>query len=167
MERPLSVSKRVIHNDITQKKESLSMTRSKSAPMENVPLGIFNSEPGTAFYEQRSQLDKIKNELAKFGLSPNQAKVYIYLGKYGAKTAPEVSKALELPRTETYHILNTLQNLGAVTLECCQPTKYDALPLSIVIRTLANSEKERVDILLQNEKALVETWNRIPSFAVE
>lgn len=167
MKTPVSVSRRVIHSDNTETDQSLPMTKSKSMSMEDVPLGIFNSEPGTAFYEQRSQLDKIKNELLKFGLSPNQAKVYIYLGKYGAKTAPEVAKSLELPRTETYHILNILQNLGAVTSECCQPTRYDALPLSIVIRTLANSEKERVDILLQNEKELVETWNKIPSFAIE
>ncbi len=139
----------------------------KSVSVENFRLGIFNPEPGTSFYEQRSQVDKVKNELLKFGLSPNQAKVYIYLGKYGAKTAPEVCKSLEIARTETYQILNNLQNLGAVTSECCQPTKFEALPLSKVIRTLANSEKERVDILLKNEKELVETWNKIPSFAVE
>ena len=168
MKKSVSVPRRFILNDNTQKVQSLPMTRyAKSVSMEDLPLGIFNSEPGTAFYEQRSQLDKVKNELLKFGLSPNQAKVYIYLGKYGAKTAPEVCKSLELPRTETYHILNILQNLGVVTSECCQPTKFDALPLSKVIRTLANSEKERVDILLQNEKELVETWNKIPSFAVE
>ncbi|HYL67348.1 MAG TPA: helix-turn-helix domain-containing protein [Nitrosopumilaceae archaeon] len=143
------------------------MTRTKSVSMEAVAPGIFNSEPGTALYEQKSQLDKIKTELLKFGLTHNQAKVYIYLGKYGAKTAPEVCNSLELPRTETYHILNTLQNLGVVTSECCQPTKFDALPLSKVIRTLVNSEKERVNTLLQNEKELVETWNKIPSFAVE
>ena len=143
------------------------MTRTKSVSMENVSPGIFDSEPGTALYEQRSQLDKVKNELLKFGLTHNQAKVYIYLGKYGAKTAPEVCNSLELPRTETYHILNTLQNMGVVTSECCQPTRFDALPLSKVIRTLVNSEKERVNTLLQNEKELVETWNKIPSFAVE
>ncbi len=139
----------------------------KSAVVREVQLGIFNTEPGTSFYEQRSQVDKVKNELLKFGLSPNQAKVYIYLGKYGTKTAPEVCKSLELPRTETYQILNNLQNLGVVTSECCQPTRFEALPLSKVIRTLVNSEKERVDILLENEKELVEIWDKIPSFAVE
>lgn len=143
------------------------MIRTKSTAMEDVSLGLFNAEPGTSFYEQRNQLDKVKNELLKFGLSPNQSKVYIYLGKHGAKTAPEVCKSLELPRTETYQILSTLQNLGVVTSECCQPTRFEALPLSKVIRILVNSEKERVDILLQNEKELVETWDKISSFVVE
>ena len=134
---------------------------------DDAPLGVFSSEPGSALYEQRSQLDKIKNELLKFGLSANQAKVYIFLGKYGPKSAPEVCKSLGLPRTETYNILNILQNLGAVVAECCQPIKFEALPLAKVIQTLANSEKARVDILLQNEKEIVELWNKIPTFAVE
>lgn len=135
--------------------------------VDDAPLGIFSSEPGSALYEQRSQLDKIKNELLKFGLSSNQAKVYIFLGKYGPKTAPDVCKSLGLPRTETYNILNILQNLGVVMAECCQPIKFEALPLAKVIQTLANSEKERVDILLQNEKEIVELWNKIPTFAIE
>lgn len=135
--------------------------------MEDMQIGMFSSEPGTALYKQRINLDRIKSELLRFGLSTNQAKVYIYLGKYGAKTAPEVCKSLELPRTETYHIMNTLQNLGIVTAECSQPTRFEALPLDKVIRILANSEKERVDILLQHEKDLVELWNKIPSHVVE
>ena len=139
----------------------------KAISIEDAPTGIFSSEPGTALFEQKNQLEQIKNELAKFGLSSNQAKVYIFLGKYGARTAPEVCKSLDLPRTETYHILNTLQNIGVVTAECCQPTKFEALPLAKIIRTLANSEKERVNILLQSEKDIVEMWNKIPSFAVE
>lgn len=139
----------------------------KVSSMEDIQIGVFSSEAGTALYEQKLQLDKIKSELLKFGLSANQAKVYIFLGKYGAKTAPEVCKSLELPRTETYHILNTLQNSGVVTAECCQPTRFEALPLTKVIRTLVNSEKERVNILLQNEKDIVELWNKIPTFAVE
>jgi len=145
------------------------MSRSSGMALvdDDAPVGVFSSEIGSALYEQRSQLDKIKNELLKFGLSANQAKVYIFLGKYGSKTAPEVSKALGLPRTETYNILNILQNLGAVMTECCQPIKFEALPLGKVIQTLANSEKERVDILLRNEKDIVELWNKIPTFAVE
>jgi sugar-specific transcriptional regulator TrmB len=168
MSGTVSVPRRVRRNDNTSKDKKLPMTRLPNAvSMQDKSLGIFTSEPGTALYEQRNQLDQIKSELLKFGLSANQAKVYIFLGKYGPKTAPEVCKSLDIPRTETYHILNTLQNLGVVTAECCQPTKFEALPLARVIRTLVNSEKERVNILLQNEKEIVDLWNKIPSFAVE
>src|SRR2546423_10865026 len=107
---PLSVSKGAYALIILLRVVYFLMTKSsKSVSMEDSPLGIFSSEPGTALYEQKNQLDRIKAELLKFGLSSNQAKVYIFLGKYGANTAPDVSKSLEIPRTETYHILNTLQ----------------------------------------------------------
>lgn len=139
----------------------------KAVSMEDNRLGLFTSEPGSAMYEQKIQLERIKNELLKFGLSANQAKVYIFLGKHGAKTAPEVCKSLGLPRTETYGILNILQNYGVVTTKCCQPTKYEAMPLSKTIQILVNSEKERVNILLEQEKEIVELWNKIPSFVVE
>ncbi len=167
MSGSVSVPRRVRRDDITKEKKIPMTMLPGTVSIEDESLGIFTSESGTALYEQRNQLDQIKNELLKFGLSANQAKVYIYLGKYGAKTAPEVCKSLDVPRTETYHILNTLQSLGVVTAECCQPTKFEALPLAKVIRTLVNSEKERVNILLQNEKEIVNLWNKIPSFVVE
>lgn len=44
-----------------------------------------------------------------------------------AKTALKVSKALQLPRTETYHLVNSLQSLGLVTVELSHPAKYTAM----------------------------------------
>jgi HTH-type transcriptional regulator, sugar sensing transcriptional regulator len=164
----VSVPKSVIHTDITSQDQNVPMNKSPNiTSMEDIQPEIFSSEPDSALYKQKLQLDKIKNELLKFGLSSNQAKVYIFLGKYGARTAPEVCKSLELPRTETYHILNTLQNFGIVITECCQPVKFQALPLAQVIRTLVNSEKERCNILLEHEKDIIELWDTIPSFAVD
>jgi sugar-specific transcriptional regulator TrmB len=130
-------------------------------------FAIFDSEQGSNLYEHKLKLDKVKNELLKFGLTPNQAKVYIYLGKYGSKTATEVFKALELPRTEAYHILKTLQNRGIITAEFSQPVRFSALSMEKTILTLVNAEKERVNILAEQESDLVELWNDIPTFMVE
>lgn len=134
---------------------------------ENIQLGIFDNEPGTNFYQYRQGIEKIKEEMLKFGLSPNQTKVYLYLGKYGPRSAPEVSKALELPRTETYYIINTLQNQGLITAEFSFPTKYTAVSLQNAIMTLVNNEKEKIEILAKQEKELTEIWNSIPSYMME
>lgn len=112
-------------------------------------------------------MEQVKAELLKFGLSQNQAKVFIYLGKYGPKTAPEVSKALELPRTETYFIINALQNKGVVTAEFCSPIKYSTLSIGQTILTLVKSEQEKIKILAMHEQELTELWNDIPAFVVE
>ncbi|MFB5621923.1 MAG: helix-turn-helix domain-containing protein, partial [Candidatus Nitrosomaritimum yanchengensis] len=75
---------------------------------------IFDNNPDSISYEHKKAIDDLLDQFSKFGISPNQSKVYIYLGKYGSKTAPDVCRALRLPRTETYRLLTTLQNRGVV-----------------------------------------------------
>ncbi|MFB5609706.1 MAG: TrmB family transcriptional regulator, partial [Nitrosarchaeum sp.] len=57
-------------------------------------ITMFDNDSDTELYKHKITLEKIKNELINFGLTANQSKVFIYLGKYGAKTASEISKAL-------------------------------------------------------------------------
>ncbi len=128
---------------------------------------VFFSDSDSKLYPYKVKMEQVKNELLKFGLSQNQAKVFIYLGKYGSKTAPEVSKALEIPRTETYFIINTLQNKGIVTAEFSTPIRYSTLPIDDAIVTLVESEQEKVKILARQKQELTELWNDIPAFAIE
>ena len=115
-------------------------------------------------YEYKLSVEKVQAELSQYGLTSNQSKVFIYLGKYGAKTAPEVCKALKLPRTETYHLLSALQNKGIVEASFEHPIRFTASPLDKAIWILVNSEKERVKSLEQMEKGLSELWDNIPTF---
>ena len=131
---------------------------------ETTQTSIFDSTPDTQLYEYKLTVDKVQTELLQYGLTSNQSKVFIYLGKYGAKTAPEVCKALKLPRTETYHLLSALQNKGIVSATFEHPIKFTALPLTKAIWILVNSEKERVKTLEQMEKSLSELWDNIPTF---
>ncbi len=57
-------------------------------------ISLFDNESDTAMYKHKLTLEKIKSELINFGLTKSQAKVFIYLGKYGSKTASEIAKAL-------------------------------------------------------------------------
>ena len=125
---------------------------------------IFDADSNSAIYEQKITCDKLKDELAKFGLTPNQSKVYIYLGKYGSKTAPEVCKTLKMPRTETYHLLTTLQNKGLVSATFQHPTRFSAESLNKAIWVLVNAEKERVNTLESQEGEIKKLWDSIPEF---
>ena len=130
-------------------------------------ISLFDNESDTAMYKHKLTLEKIKNELINFGLTKSQAKVFIYLGKYGSKTASEIAKALQLPRTETYHLVNSLQNIGLVLAELAHPTKYTAKEMKEAISTLVKQERERIDNLATKEESLSEMWEEIPYFAVE
>jgi len=135
--------------------------------MTNNQISLFDNESDTAMYKHKLTLEKIKNELINFGLTKSQAKVFIYLGKYGSKTASEIAKALQLPRTETYHLVNSLQNLGLVVAELCHPTKYNAMDMREAVATLVKQEQDRIDTLANKEDSLSEMWKEIPFFAVE
>ncbi|MFQ5476922.1 MAG: TrmB family transcriptional regulator [Nitrosopumilus sp.] len=130
-------------------------------------ISLFDNESDTAMYKHKLTLEKIRNELINFGLTKSQAKVFIYLGKYGSKTASEIAKALQLPRTETYHLVNSLQNTGLVVAEMAHPTKYTAMDMKEAISTLVKQEQERIDNLATKEESLSEMWKEIPFFAIE
>ena len=130
-------------------------------------ITLFDNDSDTELYKHKLTLERIKNELINFGLTSNQSKVFIYLGKYGSKTASEISKALQLPRTETYHLVNSLQNLGLVTAELAHPTKYSAMEMKQAIETLVKQEQQRINNLAGKEASLSELWKQIPFFVVE
>jgi len=132
---------------------------------EEIQQSIFDSSDGSNLSEHRGSLDKLREDLSQFGLTSNQSKVYIFLGKYGSKTAPEVCKSLKLPRTETYHLLTTLQNKGIVSATFQHPIRFSATPLNKAIWVLVNAEKERVNMLERQEKSIVELWDTIPEFS--
>jgi sugar-specific transcriptional regulator TrmB len=130
-------------------------------------ISLFDNESDTAMYKHKLTLEKIRDELINFGLTKSQAKVFIYLGKYGSKTASEIAKALQLPRTETYHLVNSLQSMGLVVAELSHPTKYTAMDMKEAVSTLVKQEQERINSLANKEESLSEMWKEIPFFAVE
>jgi len=131
---------------------------------ENNQTTIFENDPDSSTYEHKQSIDQLQEQFSKFGLTANQCKVYIFLGKYGSKTAPEVCRALKLPRTETYHLLTTLQNKGIVSATFQHPIKFSALPLTNAIKSMVNTEKERIKKLEKQEEELTKLWDTIPSY---
>jgi len=135
--------------------------------MSTKQINLYDNESYITSYKHILYLEKIRNELINFGLTKSQAKIFIYLGKYGSKTASEIAKALQLPRTETYHIVNSLQNRGLITAEMVHPTKYTALEMKQAIESLVKQEQVRIKLLAVKEKSLSEMWNEIPFFVVK
>ena len=125
-------------------------------PQENMSV-IVESEAYKAIIKEMMQ------NLSKFGLTQNQAKVFIFLGKQGSKTASDIAKGLELPRTETYQILRSLQHKGIVTATLKKPSKFKGLPFDNTISILVNNEKERISDLETKKDMLHEIWKSIPS----
>ncbi len=95
--------------------------------------------------------EKISNSvyeiLKKFGLTQNESKVYLYLNKNGSKKAKEIAQNQKIPRTQTYHILTTLQNKGIVTVISDRITKFAGIEFEKVLDILINNELKRIEEL--------------------
>jgi len=109
--------------------------------------------------------EKVKENLTHFGLTPNQIKVFFYLGKVGAKTASEIAKSVNVPRSETYHLLTALQNKGIVDASFQHPIKFSTLTIKKAVHVLLNSETERLNKLKKSGTELENIWEMIPGAA--
>ena len=114
------------------------------------------------FPVDKTNFEQIRDALVLFGLTPNQSKVFFYLGKIGAKTASEISKAVEVPRSETYHLLTALQNKGIVEASFQHPIQFTALPINKAVDVLINTETERLNKLRKSGPELEEMWKKVP-----
>lgn len=157
---------------MVQDKEKEGEYKQIEAKIRNFTTGLglnystIDTPVESELHEHGLIFDKIKNELSKFGLTSNQSKVFLYLERYGSNTATQISKALKFPRTETYHVLTTLQHKGIVSASFQHPIKFTALPIDKAIEALINAEKERVKHLEKQEKSLVELLGALPSFKI-
>ena len=125
---------------------------------------VFTDDRDSSVYEYKESLEKIQEQLSSFGLTSNQCKIYIFLGKHGSKTAPDISKILKLPRTETYKLLATLQSKGIVSASFQHPIQFTAASLNEAVHSLINTEKARIKKLESQKSELNQLWDNIPQF---
>ena len=115
-------------------------------------------------FQTDNPIHELNRMLVRYDLTPNQAKVYLFLSKIGVKTASEISKALKIPRTETYHLLSTLQQKGIIFSVFGKPTKFNAVGIEESLEILVNNEKNRIKELDAGKDTIIKLWNIIPKY---
>ena len=115
----------------------------------------------------KTNFEQVRDALVTFGLTPNQSKVFFYLGKIGAKTASDIAKAVNIPRSETYHLLTALQNKGIVEASFQHPIQFTALSIKDAVNLLISTETERLNKLKKSGPELEEIWEKIPGATSE
>jgi len=123
---------------------------------------IANTMQLGTFPVDKTNYEAIRDALVSFGLTPNQSKVFFYLGKIGAKTASDIAKAVNVPRSETYHLLTALQNKGIVEASFQHPIQFTAIPIKKAVNLLISTETERLNKLKKSGPMLEELWEKIP-----
>ncbi|MBM2818989.1 MAG: Transcriptional regulator, TrmB [Nitrosarchaeum sp.] len=110
-------------------------------------------------------INELNKLLLKYGLTQNQAKVFLYLSKIGIKTASEISKSLDIPRTETYRLLDNLQEKGILFSIFGKPTQFKVVEINESIKILVGSEKNRIKELETGADNIIKLWNSVTKYA--
>ena len=98
---------------------------------------------------------KVLEELTCFGLSRQEASIYVELIKHGKMTGYELSKETGISRSNVYAACAELVSKGACYLEEVESTKYIPVDLEIFLKNRINRLKEKADFIVAHKPAEV------------
>lgn len=98
---------------------------------------------------------KIIEELIEFGLSRQEASIYIELIKHGKMTGYEISKETGISRSNVYAAASELVTKGACYLEEEEATKYVPVDVELFLKNRINCLKEKADFIASHKPAEV------------
>jgi len=90
-------------------------------------------------------LDKDIETLCSFGLTTNQARVYLAICHLGIAPVGKVSKLARVRREDVYRIMPKLEEMGLIEKTLGTPAKIRATPLPEALSSLIKHEKEMHD----------------------
>jgi len=103
-------------------------------------------------------LEETASELAHFGLTKTQAKIYITLIALGVASASEIAALSKIRREEVYRIIPELEKRGLITRKLKTPRKFAATKPETAIEILTKIKlkvmKEEIDTLKQKQAEL-------------
>lgn len=108
---------------------------------------------------QDQLIQALQERLRDFGLTKNESKIYLFLSKKGSKKAIEIATEEKIPRTETYHLLSTLEAKGIVTPSIQRPTRFSAVMIEKAIESIIQNQQEKIEGLKLLKDDMIDLWN--------
>jgi len=100
----------------------------------------------------------LQERLRDFGLTKNESKIYVFLSKHGPKKPIEISREEKIPRTETYHLLSTLEAKGIITPSIKRPTIFSALTIEKAIESILHDQQKKIEELKILKNDMIVLW---------
>lgn len=112
-----------------------------------------------------SSYTKIAEELSEYGITCNQAKVYIAAAKIGIASVSQISKISNVPREEVYRLLPKLENLGLIEKTIERPMRVKASNFRTVLSILVSRKKDmllrEISELEQKTGAIITNFQKL------
>ena len=90
----------------------------------------------------QASLEGDAQKITQFGLTQNQAKIYLAVLKLGTTQIEPIAKISSVRREDIYRILPRLYELGIIERVVGTPTRVKAIPIEKAVRILARSRQE-------------------------
>jgi sugar-specific transcriptional regulator TrmB len=144
---------KTIKKRLESKKQTEEITRDKLAKW------IQSQALKTQSSNFQEFLEKTAKELARFGLTKNQARIYTTLIASGVASTSEIANLSKVRREEVYRIIPELEKRGIIVRKLEKPRKFAAVQPETSIKILAQSKlknmKEEIDELQQEQAKLI------------
>lgn len=101
----------------------------------------------------------LQEKLRDFGLTNNESRIYLFLSKTGPSKALKIAEEEGIPRTETYHLLSTLEHKGIVIPSIQRPTKFSAVVIEKAIDAIIDNQQKKIEELKLLKYDMTELWN--------
>ncbi|MEM0118036.1 MAG: helix-turn-helix domain-containing protein [Conexivisphaerales archaeon] len=108
-----------------------------------------------------SLIQKLVTDLTLYGLTANQAKLYLHLLRNKPAGAREISRALNVHRVDVYRRLRELEELGIIEVHLDFPKKFTAIDPKTAIESLIQRNKSKVNELEQAKTDLQRRLNEV------
>jgi sugar-specific transcriptional regulator TrmB len=118
-----------------------------------------------------SALERNVEMLIDFGLTGNQARVYLAIARLKLATVGQISKVSKVRREDVYRILPKLEKMGLAEKLLGKPSKIRATPveeaLSVLIKHEEDTARERVSSLKAKTETFLKHFAQAPNLEVE
>jgi len=104
---------------------------------------------------------RILKALNSFGLTKNDAVIYIFLAKRGTHKIRDIASVLNLTESNIHKSLKDLLNRKLVKTSSEYPLGFVAVPFEQVIKLIIEVKKEQAKSLQASKEELLSTWRSI------
>ena len=105
-----------------------------------------------------ASLDNLAEGLSDFGITFNQARIYITAAQLGIASVRQISKKSNIPREEVYRLLPKLQELGLIEKTVERPIRVKATPVEAALSILIKREHDTISERISKLKAKKEEF---------
>lgn len=106
-------------------------------------------------------IERLVQRLQGFGITRDEAKIYVFLLRTGPCPARIVAKKFEINRMKTYRTLKELEEKGMVHRIMGRPVRFTAAPMRETLERYVDEVRGKLSDLEEGEREILNGWEMI------